>query len=94
MYETFMHRLEMYANAIRILSKGYLPILLLLLSKIQMLNEVRKEIWDTNQDYGGIKTKENVLQHPRTFKKSYWDSLSVAPSRLGMPVIRKVNEKV
>ena len=29
MHEKLVHRLEMYANAIRILSKGYLPISIL-----------------------------------------------------------------
>ena len=42
----------MYANVIRILSKGYLPILLLPLSKLHdILAEVKKVIQTTNRDY-------------------------------------------
>ena len=45
MYEKCIHSLEMYANAIRILSKGYLPISLLPLSKLkEILDEVKKVI--------------------------------------------------
>ena len=35
MYEKLIHRLEMYANAIRILSKGYLPISLFPQTKLE-----------------------------------------------------------
>ena len=52
MYENFITQLKMYANAIRELSKGYLPIFLLPPMKLQeVLNEVKKAIQITNQDY-------------------------------------------
>ena len=45
-------QLQMYAKVIRILSKGYLPISLLPLSKLQeILGEVKKAIQTTNPDY-------------------------------------------
>ena len=52
MYEKFIVQLEMYAKAIRILSKGYLPISLMLPWKLQeILGEVKKAIETTNPDY-------------------------------------------
>ena len=45
MYEKFISQLQMYAMAIRVLSKGYLPISLLQQSKLQeILGEVKKAI--------------------------------------------------
>ena len=45
MYENFISQLKMYANVIRVLSKGYLPIFLLPPMKLQeILNEVKKAI--------------------------------------------------
>ena len=53
----------MYANAIRILSKGYLPISLLLPFKLQeVLNQVKKAIQVTNPDYD-IVTRKLHLYH-------------------------------
>ena len=47
-----MHRLEMYANAIRILSKGYLPISLLPQTKLkEFLDDIKKVIQINNPDY-------------------------------------------
>ena len=52
MYENFISQLKMYANAIRVLSKGYLPISLLPPIKLQeILNEVKKAIQISNPDY-------------------------------------------
>ena len=51
MYEEF-NQLFMYVKAIRILSKGYLPISLLPALKLQeTLGKVQKTIWATNPDY-------------------------------------------
>ena len=51
-YEEFINQLCMYAKAIRILSKSYLPISLLPPSKLQKhLGEVKEAIWTTNPDY-------------------------------------------
>ena len=44
MYEMFVHRLEIYANAIRILSKGYLPISILPPLRLIALDEVKETI--------------------------------------------------
>ena len=52
MYERFISQLQMYAKVIRILSKGYLPISLLLPSKLQeILGKVKKAIQISNPDY-------------------------------------------
>ena len=52
MYEMFISQLKMNANAIRVLSKGYLPISLLPPSKLQeILKEVKKAIQISNPDY-------------------------------------------
>ena len=52
MYENFISQLKMYANAIRVLSKGYLPISLLPPLKLQeIINEVKKPIQISNPDY-------------------------------------------
>ena len=52
MYERFTEEIKIYSKAIRILSKGYLPIYLLPSSKLEkILNEVRKVITKSNKDY-------------------------------------------
>ena len=52
LYEQLIHRLEIYTNEIRILSKGYLPILMLPSTKfLEILNEVKKTIQITNPEY-------------------------------------------
>ena len=51
-YKQFLEQLQMYAKAIRILSKGYLPISLLPPSKLHgILSEVRKALQIKNKDY-------------------------------------------
>ena len=51
MYERFIEELKLYSRAIRVLSKGYLPISLLPPSKLEkILNEVRIAI-AKNKDY-------------------------------------------
>ena len=45
MYERFVNQLKEYSRAIRILSKGYLPISLL-------LQEVKQVLLKTNKNYG------------------------------------------
>ena len=53
MYERFVNQLKEYLHAIRILSKGYLPIFLLLPSKLtRILKEVKKVLLKTNKNYG------------------------------------------
>ena len=52
MYEKFINELESYSKAIRILSKGYLPITLITPSKLDaILQQVQLAIAKTNQDY-------------------------------------------
>ena len=52
-YERFMNQLKDYARAIRILSKGYLPISLLPLSKLaKILDEVTQTFQKMNKNYG------------------------------------------
>ena len=58
MYERFIEELKMYSKAITILSKAYLPIYLLLPSKLErILNEVRKVITKSNKDYDLLLTR-------------------------------------
>ena len=52
MYERFINPLRMYSQAIRVLSKGYLPISLLPLSKLNtILQEVKEALQVNNRDY-------------------------------------------
>ena len=52
MYEKFINKLKSYSRAIRILSKGYLPITLIMPSKLEaILQQVQVAIAKTNQDY-------------------------------------------
>ena len=53
MYERFVNQLKEYSSAIRVLSKGYLPISLLPPSKLaKILEEVKKILLKTNKNYG------------------------------------------
>ena len=55
MHEKVINQLRMYANALRVLLKGFLPISLLPPSKLkEYLDEVKKTIQITNPDYGTI----------------------------------------
>ena len=52
MYEKFINKLRSYSKAIRILSKGYLPISLITPSKLEaILQQVQIAITKLNQDY-------------------------------------------
>ena len=52
LYRGLITQLHIYASAIRILAKGYLPISLVTPSKLRdILNEVKTAIWTTNPDY-------------------------------------------
>ena len=53
MYERFVNQLKEYSHAIRILSKGYLPISLLPPSKLaKILQQVKQVFLKTNKNYG------------------------------------------
>ena len=53
MYERFVNQLKEYSQAIRGLSKGYLPISLLSPSKLaKILHEVKQVLSKTNKNYG------------------------------------------
>ena len=52
MYEKFINELKSYSKAIRVLSKGYLPITLIMPSKLEaILQQVQLAITKLNQDY-------------------------------------------
>ena len=52
LYRELVTQLCIYTSAIRILAKGYLPILLVIPSGLRhILNEVKTTIWTTNPDY-------------------------------------------
>ena len=52
MYERFIEELKSYSKAIRVVSKGYLPISLLPPSKLQkILCKVRIAVVRSNKDY-------------------------------------------
>ena len=52
MYEKFINELKSYSKAIRILSKGYLPVTLITPSKLEViLQQVQLAITKSNQDY-------------------------------------------
>ena len=58
MYERFIEELKLYSRAIRVLSKGYLPISLLPPSKLEkILSEVRIAIAKLNKDYDLVLTR-------------------------------------
>ena len=58
MYERFIEELKLYSRAIRVLSKGCLPISLLPPSKLEkILNEVRIAIAKSNKDYDLVLTR-------------------------------------
>ena len=55
MFERFVNQLKEHSCAIRILSKGYLPISLLPPSKLaNILQEVKQVLLKTNKNYGLI----------------------------------------
>ena len=52
MYEIFLNQLRQYSQVIRVLSKGYLPITVLLPSKLNtILQKVRETVQKENKDY-------------------------------------------
>ena len=51
LYKRFTNQLKMYAKAFRILSKGYLPISLLLPSKLNTILQVKVALQTANRDY-------------------------------------------
>ena len=58
MYERFIEELKLYSRAIRVLLKGYLPIVLLPLPNWKrFLNEVRVAIAKSNKDYDLVLTR-------------------------------------
>ena len=58
MYQKFIEELKLHSNAIRILSKGYLPISLLTPSKLErILSEVKIATAKSNKDYDLVLTR-------------------------------------
>ena len=71
MCERFIQELRIYSKAIRILSKGYLSIILLPPSKLERISsEVRVTIATTNKDYGLVLTRLHLYHDMKlvTFK--------------------------
>ena len=65
MYEKFINELKSYSKAIRILSKGYLPIMLIMPSKLEaILQQVQLAITKSNQDYETVLNR--LYLSPRT----------------------------
>ena len=63
MYERLTEELKLYSKVIRILSKGYLPIALLLPSKLEkILKEVRLAIAKSSKDYDLVLTRLYLYQ--------------------------------
>ena len=57
MFERLLEQLKKYGKAITILSKGYLPISLLPLSKLEeILNKLEKALQKTNKNYDLVLT--------------------------------------
>ena len=51
-YNEFISQLQIYAKAVRVLAKGYLPILLITQLKLQeILDSVKETLIKTNPDY-------------------------------------------
>ena len=65
MYEKFISELKSYSKVIRVLSKGYLPITLIMPSKLEaILQQVQLAITKSNQDYEIVfKRIVSVLQY-------------------------------
>ena len=66
MYERFIEELKLYSKAIRVLSKGYLPIFLLPPSKLEnILKELRIAIAKSNKDYDLVLIRLNLYYDMR-----------------------------
>ena len=62
MYEKFIAELKSYLKAIRVLSKGYLPISLITPSKLEaILKQVTRAIAKTNQDYKLVLNRQHFF---------------------------------
>ena len=58
MYKRIIEELKLYSKAIRLLSKGYLPISLLSPSRLErILSEVRVALAKTNKEYDLVLTR-------------------------------------
>ena len=65
MYERFIDQLREYAQAIRILSKGYLPISLLPPSKLSIILEKVREALQTNNRHYDLVIKRLYLYYDK-----------------------------
>ena len=92
MYERFIKELKLYSRAIRVLSKGYLPIVLLPPSKLEeILNEVRVAIAKLNKDYDLVLTRPYLYYDMKlvTFGIDYKRDLIVQFSVFIQPYTQK-----
>ena len=92
MYERFIEELKMYSKVIRILSKCYLPISLLLASKLErILGEVRIALAKTNKDYDLVLTRLYLYYDMKlvTFGINSQRNLIVQSQYLYSPTLRQ-----
>ena len=88
MYERFIEELKLYSRAIRVLSKGYLPISLLPPSKLEKIfNEVRIAIAKSNKDYHLVLTiyYDMIVQFP-VFVQPYTQKRLIMYQNENVPV--------
>ena len=68
MYEKFINELRSYLKTIRILSKGYLPITLIMPSKLEaILQQVQSAITKSNQDYEIVSNRLYLYYNMKLF---------------------------
>ena len=91
MYERFIAELKSYLKAIRVLSKGYLPITLIPPSKLQLiLSQVKVALAKTNKDYDlvlsrlvtfGIDQDKNLIIQFPMFVQPYTNKINLISNR-------------
>ena len=88
MYEKFINERKSYSRAIRILSKGYLPITLIMPSKLEaILQQVQLAIAKTNKDYELVLNRLHLYYDMKlvTFGIDYQKNLIIQFSIFGQP---------
>ena len=80
MYEKFINELRSYSKAIKILSKGYLPITLIMPSKLEaILQQVQSAISKSNQNYEIVLNRLYLYHDMKlvTFGNDYQENLFI-----------------
>ena len=94
MYERFIEELGIYSKAIRILSKGYLPISLLTPSRLErILSEVKIAITKSNKDHDLVLTRLYLYYDMKlvTFGTDSKKNLILQFPVFLQPTLRKIN---